>query len=138
MLLRRILVVDDNEDDLFFAQIILKAARVAVDLSLAPTGQAALDGLAGPAGREVDAILLDINMPEMSGFEFLDRYQPLYEQGVVAAPVVMLTSSSDRADRARAQAYGCVKGYWVKPMSRQQAQALPDLLGPPRRLGDAP
>lgn len=137
MPLHRILVVDDNEDDLFYAQIILNAARVAVDLSLQPSGQHALDYLVSPAGQTVQAILLDINMPEMGGFEFLDRYQPLYDKGLVAAPVVMHTSSSDAADRARAQAYGCVRGYWVKPMSKSLASSLPELVGQQRRQGDA-
>lgn len=124
MPLRRILVVDDNDDDLFFAQIVLKAACVAAGVDLKETGQLALDYLASPQGQEVDIILLDINMPEMSGFEFLDLYQPLYDQGLVQAPVVMHTSSSAPADRSKASAYGCVRGYLVKPISRSIAQDL--------------
>jgi CheY-like chemotaxis protein len=136
MPLQRIQVVDDNEDDLFYAQIVLNGARVAQDLSLQLSGQHALDYLASPPGQTVEAILLDINMPEMGGFEFLDRYQPLYDQGLVRAPVVMHTSSSAPSDRARAHAYGCVRGYWVKPISRQQAQTLPEMVSQDPRRGD--
>lgn len=124
MPLRRILVVDDNDDDLFFAQIVLKAACVAAGVDLKETGQLALDYLASPQGQEVDIILLDINMPEMSGFEFLDLYQPLYDQGLVQAPVVMHSSSSAPTDKSKASAYGCVRGYMVKPISRDMARAL--------------
>jgi CheY-like chemotaxis protein len=93
MPLRRILVVDDNDDDLFFARIILEATKVAAHVELIGTGPLALDRLASPEGQEVDVILLDINMPEMSGFEFLDLYQPLFDKGVHAATVLMHTSS---------------------------------------------
>lgn len=124
MKLRRILVVDDNDDDLFFVQIILTSAGVAADVTLKETGPIALDYLASPQGQEVDIILLDINMPEMSGFEFLDLYQPLYDQRLARAPVVMHSSSSAPADRSRATTYGCVRGYLVKPISTVMAQSL--------------
>jgi CheY-like chemotaxis protein len=128
MKLRRILVVDDNDDDLFFVQIILKSAGIANDVTLMETGQIALDHLSSPQGQEVDLILLDINMPEMSGFEFLDLYQPLYDQGLAHAAVVMHSSSSAPADRSRASAYGCVRGYVVKPISKVTAQSLVPLV----------
>lgn len=121
---RRILVVDDNDDDLFFAQIILTSAEVAADVTLKETGPIALDYLASPQGQEVDIILLDINMPEMSGFDFLDLYQPLYDQCLARAPVVMHSSSSAPADKSRAATYGCVRGYLVKPISKVTAQSL--------------
>ena len=124
MKLRRILVVDDNDDDLFFAQIILTSAGVAADVTLKETGPIALDYLASPQGQEVDIVLLDINMPEMSGFEFLDLYHPLYDQGLARAPVVMHSSSSAPADKSRATTYGCVRGYLVKPISKVTAQSL--------------
>lgn len=124
MTLRRILVVDDNDDDLFFAKIVLTSAGVSADVKLLETGRIALDYLNSPQGREVDVVLLDINMPEMSGFEFLDLYQPLYDEGLVQAPVVMHTSSSAPADKSKASAYGCVRGYLVKPISRSIAQVL--------------
>ena len=124
MTLRRILVVDDNDDDLFFAQIILTAAGVVAEVTLKETGQIALEYLASPQGHDVDLILLDINMPEMSGFEFLDLSQPLYDRGFARAPVVMHSSSSAPVDKSRASAYGCVRGYLVKPISKVMALSL--------------
>ena len=132
MTLRRILVVDDNDDDLFFAQIILNASGVAAHVTLMETGQMALDFLSSSEGQDVDVILLDINMPEMSGFEFLDLYQPLVDQGLVRAPVVMHSSSSAPADKSRATAYGCVRGYVVKPMTKALALTLAQMAAEPR------
>jgi CheY-like chemotaxis protein len=132
MTFRRILVVDDNDDDLFFAQIILTSSHVASHITLKETGQIALDYLATAPGQEVDVILLDINMPEMSGFEFLDLYQPLYDKGLVNAAVVMHSSSSAPADQSKASTYGCVRGYLVKPISKAMAQNLAQMVARPR------
>ncbi len=132
MTLRRILVVDDNDDDLFFAQIVLNASGVAAHVTLMETGQMALDFLSSSDGQDVDVILLDINMPEMSGFEFLDLYQPLVDQGLARAPVVMHTSSSAPADKSKATAYGCVRGYVVKPLTKALALTLDQMVAEPR------
>jgi CheY-like chemotaxis protein len=126
-MLNTILVVDDNDDDLFYAQIVLKAAGVARQVRLMETAHDTLGLVQSPDGAQVDLILLDINMPEMSGFEFLDHYQPLFETGQCKATVVMHSSSDDPADHQRAHAYGCVKGYLVKPLNKQLAQSLAEL-----------
>lgn len=125
--LRRILVVDDHDPDLRYADIILKSAAIAEQIVLLHTGEQALQYMGGPDAAHVSLILLDINMPEMNGFEFLQAYQPLVDQGLASAPVVMLTSSSAEADRQSAADFTCVKGYVVKPLTRQAALQLPQI-----------
>lgn len=126
--LRRVLVVDDHDPDLRYADIILKSANIARDIVLLHTARDALDYMQSVDAVDVDAILMDINMPEMSGFEFLEIYQPLFNEGLVSAAVVMHTSSSAESDKLQASRYACVAGYLVKPLTRLLAQQLPEMI----------
>jgi CheY-like chemotaxis protein len=73
-------------------------------------------------------ILLDINMPGMDGFQFLDAFEALPDDMRAGTIVVMLTSSPDPRDRMHAEAYSCVRGYVVKPISLAAARQLAGLL----------
>lgn len=61
-----------------------------------------------------DAVFLDINMPDMNGWEFLSSLETLG----INVPVYMLTSSIDPEDIKRAKTYGLVKGYFTKPLTK--------------------
>lgn len=124
----RVMLIDDSESDLLYTRIILQRASVPYEVLAFETAQDALRVL--KAEREpVDLILLDINMPGMNGFEFLEAYQALRGDQQADAVVVMLTSSPDAADRQRALAFSCVKGYVTKPIDRASADSLVELLG---------
>lgn len=69
----------------------------------------------GEATEIYDMILLDINMPRLNGWEFLDKYT-LFQSRF---PVVMLTSSIDQNDQKRAKSYSILSGYYVKPLRKQ-------------------
>ena len=135
MRLREVLLVDDSDADLLYGRVILESAGVAQRVSAFETAREVLDYLQRPEGHEVDVILLDINMPEMNGFEFLEAYEQLHRSHQAHAVVVMLTSSPDPADRARAAAFECVKDYVIKPIDRAQALQLPEVV---RRASGAP
>jgi CheY-like chemotaxis protein len=128
MKLRTVLVVDDNDADLLYVRIVLEAAGIAERVLCFGTAQEALAHLAGTEGAQSDLVLLDLNMPEMGGFGFLDAYGLLLRSGPARAGVVVLTSSPDPADRRRAMTHACVRGYLVKPIEPGAALGLASLL----------
>ena len=124
MKITSILVVDDDENDQFICQYTIRKYDPSIRVLQAFDGTEALDIL---HGETPDAIILDINMPVMNGFEFLDRYAEEFE---VHAPVVaMLTSSHLGKDRERAMQYSFVKSYFEKPLQADHLRVMAELLG---------
>ena len=125
-----VLLVDDSEPDRLFASIVLGRSGQPLEVRAFESASDALDELA-IAPRPPAIILLDINMPGMDGFAFLDAFEQLPEERRRGTSVVMLSSSPLDSDRDRALSHASVKDYMVKPLSVQQARSLADRFGKP-------
>lgn len=75
--------------------------------------------------ESVDLILLDINMPRINGWEFLERFESFEKK----CPIVMLTSSMDPNDQKRANASPLLSGFYVKPLSKDMIQNILQTVG---------
>lgn len=64
-----------------------------------------------------DLILLDLNMPGVNGWEFLDMFDNLRAMVSKDIPVFIVTSSIDPNDMQRSKEYTAVKGFYSKPIS---------------------
>ena len=123
MIFQRVVLIDDNETDNFFHRIALQKAGFAGEvLAFERPGE----GLAFLLQDQITVptcVLLDINMPVLSGF---DVAQALSEglRPQAAFKLLMLTSSNWTDDRRRAEAIGLVQGFLVKPMDAAMAKAL--------------
>ncbi|PTA68399.1 response regulator [Deinococcus arcticus] len=116
---RRILLVDDNHNDLELALTALDEAPGRPEVLVASSGAAALSVLreAREAGTLPDVVLLDLKMPQMDGLAVLDAIRA--EPGLQGLPVVMLTTSGEGRDIRACYAHGA-SGYVVKPLDFTQ------------------
>ncbi len=126
----RVMLVDDNDDDLFFTRLALERSCAQLKMTSFERAQDALAWLETVQGRDLHLIVLDINMPSMNGFEFLEVFTRLPAQLRGDTAIVMLSSSSDPKDKADAFAYSVVQGYFIKPLSREDAARLVNIVSP--------
>lgn len=124
----QVVMIDDNEDDLLFTRIVLGRSGCPVDTVEFTSAQDALQHFADQAPEQRALVLLDINMPGMSGFDFLEAYETLPQSSRQALVVVMLTSSIDDRDRERALRFPSVKGFANKPLDKAVAAELLKML----------
>jgi CheY-like chemotaxis protein len=75
--------------------------------------------------NEYHLILLDINMPRINGWEFLDQYENFNKN----IPIMMLTSSLDPNDLKKAKASKLLNGFYVKPLSKDMIEEILDKCG---------
>ena len=108
-----ILLVEDDEVDVLTVRRALKELEVANPLAVASNGEEALALLRGSDGQRPALILLDLNMPRMSGLEFLRRARS--NGSAKGIPIVVLTTSRQDQDVVRGFEYN-VAGYMVKPV----------------------
>lgn len=118
------MIIDDSEAEQFLYTHMLQSYNESVSVISAYDGQEALNIL--ETGKEKpECILLDINMPRMNGFEFLEAYTKKFENEHII--IAMLTSSSQTNDKERALSYDCVKHYFLKPITIEDLENLTSL-----------
>lgn len=127
MTARSVLLVDDDDTTNYLHQLIIGKAGAEVELAVALDGRAALENLQAriDGGRAMpEVILLDINMPRMNGFEFLDAFGALPEEQRAGVRTVMVTTSFLPEDISRALANDFVSGFKTKPLSVADMQEI--------------
>lgn len=116
--LERIILVDDDPFTNLYNEIILKQNNASENIIPFQKGKEAIEYLETKIDK-VDLILLDINMPIMNGWQFLEHYQKLDEKKRATILVVMLTSSVNIADQKKAEKLQLVKKFINKPLNEE-------------------
>ena len=123
---KKLLVVEDNELNLEIASTLLKEAGFAVDT--AENGKIAVEKVEAASADRYDLILMDIQMPEMDGYEATRRIRALLDAKKAALPIVAMTANAFEDDRKNALHAG-MNGHIAKPLDIQKLfQVLSELL----------
>lgn len=116
-------LVEDNPVDLFINNRVLVQGGFATAIMQMPSPEDALQALS-VARVLPDLILLDIRMPEMDGFEFMERLALLPEGISQQVKIVLLSSSIDPVDYQRAVQNPLVMGFIPKPLTKEKWKSL--------------
>ena len=113
-----LLVIDDDDINIFIIKKIVEKTGFAVNMVAKTNGQLAIDYLeeiAGDPEQFPHLILVDINMPVLNGWEFIEAYENMNINKAV--DMYMLSSSVYENDIEKAKTYNVVKGFISKPLS---------------------
>lgn len=117
----KILLVEDNPDDVLITQRTLKKGNLKDELFVVKDGEEALDFLnkrgAHPEAPKPDLIFLDLNLPKISGLEVLEKIKQ--NEQLRRIPVIVLTMSKREEDRIRAYDSGA-SSYIQKPATSSE------------------
>jgi CheY-like chemotaxis protein len=122
--LKCILLIDDDAATNILHKFIIKKTGINVFVQVTPNGKEALDYLMCKGGfseteqqPQPGIIFLDINMPIMDGWEFLDEYHSLPDSNKADMVIMMLTTSINPDERKRAEQMIDLKGFINKPLT---------------------
>lgn len=127
---KTIMLIDDNEIDNLINQKIVEASNICENIFSHTGGKSAIEFLKNmekiTSAIEAlpEVIFLDIDMPLMDGFQFLDEFEALTDSTKTHCKIVMLTSSINPQDFNRSKKYENVKLYLNKPLSHESIVKL--------------
>ena len=123
---KKLLVVEDNELNLEIASTLLEEAGFEVDT--AGNGMIAVEKVEAASAGRYDLILMDVQMPEMDGYEATRRIRALPDKKKAAIPIVAMTANAFEEDQKNALNVG-MNGHIAKPLDIQKLfQVLSELL----------
>jgi CheY-like chemotaxis protein len=128
---RSIMLIDDNEMDNFINQRMIGTSNITEHIYTHNGARSAIEFLKNMEKISSDishefpeVIFLDIDMPLMDGFAFLDEFDKMKEETKKNCKIIMLTSSINPYDINKSKKYDYVKKYIKKPLSQENIQNL--------------
>lgn len=139
--LNRILLIDDSRADNFVHRRRIRQSAITDEVIIKENGREGLDYMSRllddgcyPAP---DLVFLDLNMPVLNGWEFLDGYEELDDNCKEDIVLIVLTTSVAERDKERARAYDTVDGFLEKPLTIDKLNAVLREYFPDRVAKDA-
>ncbi len=124
--LKSILLIDDNPADNLFHQLLIDEMKVTETLIAVEDGEEAIDYLRTHLDNLPSLIFLDINMPRMNGWEFLDEYDSFPSSVKSKIIIIMLSTSANPKDISRSHEYLTVSNFETKPLTKESLENILD------------
>lgn len=120
--LDNIMLIDDDEIANFIYTKIIANAHVTDNIQSFQSASEALEYIKGCENGNIppDIIFLDINMPVMSGWDFLEEYKQIASDVKGKTSIYMLSSSVYKEDLEKARSYKEVEDYIIKPLTSEK------------------
>jgi len=121
------MLIDDNFNDNFFHERAIKKVNNGITVIAKTSGSDALEYLSSQYNKEdqaPDLIFLDINMPRMNGWDFLEKYLLLAEEAREVPPVIMLSTSENPHDIERMKSFNIISDYYSKPLTKEKMEDI--------------
>lgn len=118
--MKRVWIIDDDDLYVFICKKMLNKLGLENDMIESfPNGKAGLDSIKNRDDKDKlpSLILLDINMPIMNGWDFLDEIDPYLKKLPDDLTIAILSSSVEPSDKAKALSYNEVQDYISKPVN---------------------
>jgi len=121
-------VIDDDRIYHFLLKNLFKQNGITIDATFFNNGHEAIEAIKNTkngTGVIPDLILLDVNMPIMNGWQFLEEYSKIKETLPKVSTIYMISSSNDEVDINKAKGYGdIVKDYFLKPICKEDLDII--------------
>ena len=128
-----VLIIDDSGMDRFLSETVIKKnyfARHIVSHSSVPEGLNYLQSLVHVPEKLPQVIFLDINMPHMDGFDFLDHFLKFSEEVQKRCTIFMISGTNSIKEMERIKKYPVVRKFFNKPLTHDILNDIHACMGP--------
>jgi len=119
-----IMLIDDSKIDLYIHSEIVKQISVEIKTLLFICAEDALDYLENKENSWPLWVLVDLNMPLMNGFDFLEKYKTMRHLQKDRCKVIMISSSLDSVDLEKAASNPEIFAFLEKPLDKNKLKAV--------------
>ena len=121
-------LIDDDKVYQFTSKMILEATQLTSRITTFFNGQEAIEFFLDPANQQIDilpdVIFLDINMPIMNGWNFLEEFDKIFYTLPKKILIYVVSSSVDDSDMEKSKSFVSVADYVIKPINKEKYRLL--------------
>ena len=115
-----ILLVDDDPMSNTYSSLVVKKQNPEAEILTFNNGIEALSYLEIESNPKPDIIFLDLNMPVMNGWDFMEEYQKMN----LGIEIIVITSSNEHLDKEKSMSYKGIADYFIKPITLDNVKKL--------------